>query len=141
MAALTADKKQTFLGVPQHTVSLKVATSMTIYNGALVSVNSSGYAVNASDTASTIVMGVALEQVVNSGANGAKSILVATGVIATLVAGTGITQASVGSSCVVSDNQTVTNTATATNDIPVGRIVSYDSTAGTVMVRIQPGGA
>lgn len=114
---------------------------MTIYNGALVSVNSSGYAVNASDTASTIVMGVALEQVVNSGANGAKSILVATGVIATLVAGTGITQASVGSSCVVSDNQTVTNTATATNDIPVGRIVSYDSTAGTVMVRIQPGGA
>lgn len=140
MAALTADKKQIFLGEPLHVISYKVATSTTIYNGALVALNSSGYLVNASDTASTIVVGFAMEQVVNSGANGAKSIQVATGAIGTLVAGTNINQADVGALAYVSDNQTVTDAATATNDIPVGRIVSYDSAAGTVMVRVMPGG-
>jgi len=140
MAALTADKKQITQGTPLNCIGYKMTNAVTIYKGSLVSVNSSGYALASADTASTVVVGVAVEQVVNSGAAGAKTIQVETNGIFTFVAGTGIGQDDVGQLCYVSDDQTVTNAATATNDIPVGRVVSYDSAASTVMVCVRPGG-
>lgn len=109
-------------------ISLPVATSTTIEAGKIVSVNSGGYAIPAADTASTIVVGVAQESVVNAGANGAASVVVRRLKAFKFANGTtAVTQAGVGGNVVVQDAQTVTTAAAATNDIVVGKCLAVDS--------------
>ena len=109
-------------------ISLPVATSTTIEAGKIVSVNSGGYAIPAADTASTIVVGVAQESVVNAGANGAASVVVRRLKAFKFANGTtAVTQAGVGGNVVVQDAATVTTAAAATNDIVVGKCLAVDS--------------
>lgn len=105
-----------------------------IPEGALVATNAAGYAVNATDTAANIVMGVADETVDNSsaavpaGANGLRRIKVRrTGVFSFVYGGTA-TVANVNDLVYAVDNQTVDLIGVTTNDMVVGRIVEVLST-------------
>jgi hypothetical protein len=117
------DDKQSF----GHAITLPMEEGTTIYSGSLVSVNAAGYAIVAGDTASTVFMGVAADTVANTGADGAKKIMVyVRGTFEMAFAGTA-TQASVGITAMVSDGQTVAAAATTTNDIAVGKVVEFIS--------------
>lgn len=93
-------------------VSYKVAASTKIPKGALVVINSSGYATNLTDAAGVVFAGVAYETVDNSsGSNGDLEIRVQTSGTFEFV-DSGGAQADVGDIFFGSDNQTVTNAAT-----------------------------
>ena len=91
-------------------------------------VNAAGYAVNATDTAGGVVVGVADETVDNSaGSVGDLSIKVRrTGVFTFVFAGTA-TIADVNTLVYVTDNQTVDLVGVTTNDVLVGRILEFVS--------------
>ena len=111
--------------------------NVLIPKGALVNINSSGYATNASDTASETFAGVAYETVDNSaGSAGAKEIRVQTiGTFVFVDGGGNGAVTDVGVEFKISDNQTVTDAST-TNNIKAGVCVeSIDST--TTRIRID----
>jgi hypothetical protein len=122
IAALTADRSTPYRA--GDLLSVPVYRSTTIYKGSLVSVNSSGYAIPASDSANTYFVGVAENYVVNSGSDGDKSVTVRTKGQFKFPA-TSISQAHLGSIMYVKDDQTFDNTST--NLIPCGRLVEYVS--------------
>ena len=108
--------------------SALMAASTTIEAGKMVSVNSAGYAIPAADTASTIVVGVAMETVVNAGSAGAASVTVRRLAAFKLANhSTPVTQASVGANVVVVDAATVGLAATMTNDIVAGKCLGVES--------------
>ena len=118
-------------------LSFPVEEATTIYEGALVSVNAAGYAVNASDAANDAFVGVCHVGADNSGgADGAgEKVQVWTdGVIDCVYAGTA-TQANVGDLVYAVDNQTVDVVGDTTNDVLVGKIVEF-VTATKVRVAI-----
>lgn len=101
-----------------------------IYEGALVAVNAAGYAVNAGDDASAVVVGVADTTALNaSGAAGDKEVHVRRSGVFTFVAGFSAAQADVNTLCYAVDNQTVALAATTTNDVVVGRILEVLSSS------------
>lgn len=136
MAALAADRKLRLQGEIRRTFIAELAASTTIYAGALVAKNAAGYVVPASDTAALRVIGFALEQVVNSGAAGAKSIQLGTGVIEFDNAGGAIVQAGKHLLCYAADDQSVSTAAAMTNDVIAGRVVDFTTTK--VFVDVDP---
>jgi predicted RecA/RadA family phage recombinase len=123
MAALTQDRATPYReGIE---IEFPVAASAKIYAGSLVCANAQGFAVPATDTAGLKFLGVALEQVNNTGgANGAKSLrLRRTGVFEFNAAS--ITQAMVGDPMYVKDDNTFDDAAGCTNDIRVGVLMKY----------------
>lgn len=122
-AALSTDRDTQMRAGVQY--SLGVATNVKIYAGSFVAINSSGYAVPASDTAGLKVVGRAEEAVDNTGgANAAKTIRVMEGVFK--FTGAGLTIADVGKPCFISDDQTISVAATA-NNVCAGIIEAVDS--------------
>jgi hypothetical protein len=123
MVALTQDRNTASREGLSY--SLGVAASEKIYAGSMVALDSDGYAVPASDTAGLKVVGRAEEQVDNSsGSDGDVSVLVREGVFK--FAGSGLDEADVGKPCLVSDDQTVSVSAT-TNNICAGIVEQVDS--------------
>lgn len=111
--------------------------AVKIPKGALVVINTSGFATNATDTAGVRFAGVAYETVDNSaGAAGDQSIRVeTTGTFVFTDGGGNGAQADIGVEFKVSDNQTVTDAAT-TNNIKAG--VAVESLSATsVRIRID----
>lgn len=111
-------------------VPLKMEESTKIEAGKMVSVNAAGYAVEASDTAATIVMGVADETVDNSsGADGDKSVNVVRKKAFKMKnsATAAVTQASVGSNVYVEDDETVALASGPTNDIVAGQCLGVEA--------------
>ena len=108
----------------------------TIPEGALVMVNAAGFAVNATDTAGGVSVGIADETVVNTGAAGDRSIKVRRKGVFTFVYGGTATIANVNDLVYVVNNQTVNLIAVTTNDVVVGRIVEFIS-ANRVRVDIR----
>lgn len=107
------------------TCDLKTAVDI-IYKGALCSINADGYILPASDTASEIVVGVALETVDNSaGSAGDETCKIDTNTIIDCVI-VGAAQSDVNSLVYVVDDQTVA-TANPGNTVVAGRIVEYIS--------------
>lgn len=110
----------------------KVAASTTIYKGALVGVNSSGYVVSmAHGTGSLKFLGIAEETVANTGANGAASVRVAkagSGVYADAAAAV---QADIGKEVYAnSDNEVQVVTTGLTNQYKVGTLIALETTSG-----------
>lgn len=135
MAALTKDTIPRTRGVGRRRVG-PVATATTIYNGALIAVNAGGFIVPASDAAAIKVIGIALEQVVNAGANGAKTIEYFTGLDVELNnAGGAIVAAGNMNICYVADDNSVTTAAVAVNDAIAGYVVEF--TAAKVWVYVD----
>jgi predicted RecA/RadA family phage recombinase len=131
--ALTADK-QLEMKDPGGVIRLAMVASKTIYQGSMVSiVGASGLAQASADAASDIFAGIAVEQAV-SAASGTTYVKVFTEGVFRLLAAS-IEQADVGKAITVSDDQTVTDSA-STNDIPVGILVEYvAATDGWVHIR------
>lgn len=114
---------------PQRTgyaVVLGVASNETLWVGAMVAMNSGGYAVPASDATALKVIGRANATVVGGTTDGATSATVARGIFR-WVNGDTFTTADVGSLAFVEDDQTVQKAAAATYDIIAGVIVDVDS--------------
>jgi hypothetical protein len=135
MAALTKDTIVRTRGVGRRRNGA-VAAATTIYLGALIAVDAAGNIVNASDAAAIKVVGVALEQVVNAGAAGAKRIDYYTGLDVELInAGGAIVQAGDKNLCYVADNSSVTTAAVAVNDCIAGYVAEF--TAAKVWVYVD----
>lgn len=108
--------------------ALTVASNVVIYKGGIVSRDSEGNAIPASDTASTVVIGRAPSTVDNRAAayHASRTIAVENGVFGW--AHTGFTDADIGQLAYVMDDQTVTLATNATYDIVAGVIVDVDGT-------------
>jgi len=131
MAALTKDTNVP-MRAPLREIGLKVAASTTIYAGSIVSVNASGYAIPAEDSANTTVMGRAQQHVDNSsGSNGDKTveILKATFLLSN-AASNSVDQADVGQTVYIEDDNTVVKAAGATNNVAAGMCEEIDSSGG-----------
>lgn len=129
MSAISAARNTATMGKGGVPVlnNYPVYQSTIIYEGTLVSLNSSGYLVEATAAATTDhVVGMALATVDNSsGASGALYCNVFQGV-ARWSNGASITLSSVGALAYVVDNQTVTTSAAGSAPV-VGTIFSVDS--------------
>lgn len=125
MAALTKDRATPYRDGIE--IEFPVAANSKIYSGSLVCADTNGYAAAAADSPGFKFLGVALEQVDNTGgANGAKIVrLRRTGVFEFDAAS--ITQAMVGTSMYVTDDHTVDDAAGPTYDVRVGMLVKYVS--------------
>lgn len=124
---------------PGEVLSYKLA-AVKVIEGALVSVNSSGYATNATDAANDIFVGVADETVDNSaGAAGDKEIKVRIGGVVDVVSNFSAAQTNVTDQVYVLDNQTVDLAANLTNDVLVGRIVEVTSASKLRVALVAPG--
>jgi len=108
-----------------------VYTNTRIFAGSMVAINSSGYAVSASDAASQSVIGAAYETVDNrtnadgAGDSGTMTIQVIRGVFR-WVNGDSFTDANIGDLAFVEDDQTVQKAASASNDSIAGVIIDVD---------------
>ncbi|MBW1991014.1 MAG: hypothetical protein JRI59_02600 [Deltaproteobacteria bacterium] len=123
MAALTQDRATAYReGIE---LEFPVAAATKIYAGSLVCANTQGYAVPAADEAGLKFLGVALEQVDNTGgADGAKVVrLRRTGVFE--FNADSITQAMVGDPMYIKDDNTFDDAAGTTNSIKAGVLVKY----------------
>jgi len=111
--------------------------AVKIPKGALVSINASGYATNATDAAGETFAGVAYETVDNSaGSAGDLSIRVhTTGTFVFVDGGGNGAQTDVGVAFHVVDNQTVTDAATSNNLI--AGIAVESISAASVRIRID----
>jgi hypothetical protein len=123
MAALTKDRATPYRDGIE--IEFPVAANSKIYSGSLVCANASGYAVPAADTAGLTFLGVALEQVDNTGgADGVKKVrLRRTGVFE--FDATTITQGMVGDAMFAMDDHTMGDATAAINDVRVGVLVKY----------------
>ena len=130
MAALTAARDTTGA---RHLI-LPVKGSITIYQGALVALDASGYAVPGSKAATLTAAGRAEETVANTGADGAASIRVARGVfVFDNAADSGkLTAAHVLKPCYIADDQTVT--ATAEGASVAGLVIRVDDAGVAVEI-------
>lgn len=134
MAVLTADRQtQSKEGnLKSYPVGVDI-----IYKGALVCVDDAGFLVAAADTVNFRVVGVAEEQVDNSGgAAGDLNCKVRSG-RAFRFAATSITQAMLGDAMFVVDDQTFDDAVGTTNDVPCGRLIEFISaTEGWIFIPV-----
>lgn len=132
MSALSdsRDTRKKEIGV----LTLPMLTSTTIYKGSIVAVTSgTGYAIPATASASLIVMGVARQTVVNSGASGAKDIEVyIDGLFKFDKVSAAVTD--IGVQMFVADDQTVGDSES--NSVKVGICVGFVGTT-EVWVRLR----
>ena len=135
MAALSADRitKKKSTGLKSYPIK----TATKIYAGSLTAVDGNGFALPAADAANLKVVGVAATTVDNTGADGALSINVESGMLAEFSASS-ITQAMVGKVMYVVDDQTFDD-ALGTNGVKAGKLAEYVSTTKG-WLEIQPTG-
>lgn len=123
MAALTKDRMTLYKGAGiEFEVPMKAST--TIYKGSIVMFAAAGYAIPGADTSGCSFAGIALEQKTSGGSDGDTRIRVRRGNLVLLPTAS-VTVADHGEAAVISDDQTLTNAATATNDVRVGIFVEY----------------
>lgn len=116
--------------------SYPVEESTHIYQGTMVFINADGYATGATATGVNGFAGIAIEEVDNTGADGAKNVEVwAEGDFELVGAGT-YSQADVSSLIYGDDNYTISTSIGATS-VPIGMSVGFVSTT-KLIVRIKP---
>ena len=134
MAALTAARDTSEISNGARHLILPVKGSTTIYQGALVALDASGYAVPGSKAATLTAAGRAEDTVANTGADGEVSIRVARGVFVfdnATDAGK-LTAAHVLKPCYIADDQTVT--ATADGASVAGLVIRVDDSGVAVEI-------
>ncbi len=125
MAALTKDRATPYRDGIE--LDFPVAANTKIYAGSLVCANTTGYVVPAADTAGLKFVGVAIEQMDNTGgANGALTIRLRRSGAFQFDAAS-ITQAMVGTAMYIVDDHTMDDATGPTNDIRIGVLVKYVS--------------
>lgn len=120
---------------PVELYSLPVAASTTLYAGALVAINQSGYAVAASADSTLRVIGRCEATVVNSGSAGAKNVDVKAGAFWYANSSTtgAITDADIGRPAFVVDDETVSRISSYGVRPPAGLVVDVSSTLGVLV--------
>jgi hypothetical protein len=138
MTALTANRN-----TPQRATGDRFAdpvkASSLIYGGALVVLDSSGWAVKASTATGLVVRGVAIAEADNSaGANGTINVETERGVFrfANSASTDAITRAEIGDACYIVDDQTVAKTDGSSTRSVAGTIVDLDAQGVWVRVGI-----
>jgi hypothetical protein len=136
MAALTANRERFVRAVGRQEKGSGVGVdSDEFYEGQLVCFNGSGKIAPAADTAGFRVAGVCTKRV-TTGASNTTEIEFEYG-HQEWFPHSGLVNADIGANCVVSDDNTVTETTTATNDVEVGLITEIESLRGTAGVWIR----
>ena len=150
MTALTQDRKTDQIGTPDNgyptILSFPVAASTSIYGGAMVATNASGYAVPASSSEALIIWGRARKQALNTtaagyGSAGAINVYVDTGAFY-YNGGTGadaIAAANVGQYCYAIDDNTVGLTDGG-GTRPVAGVIMPNEGWATTLVGVWLGG-
>ena len=114
MAKLTDVRDTPEIANGAKVIAVPVKGGTTIYQGALVALDASGYAIPGKKAESLTAVGRAEETVANTGADGELVIRVARGVFIFENSTSGkITAAEVLGPCYIEDDQTVTKTATS----------------------------
>lgn len=135
MTALSSEKERLPLVPETRSAFYPVAASTKIYAGALVVLNSSGYAENATAAASKTAVGVCTETVDNTGANGAKEVKVCKGIYKFAnKSGDLLTIAQTETSAYIEDNDTVRLTSGSTS--AAGKVERVESDGVFVRVGI-----
>ena len=108
--ALTADRNTHMKD--DELISVPMATGVTIYAGALVAANATGFATPGATATTLTYLGRAEEKVVNAGADGAKSVLVRRGKAFKFKnsGADAVTQAELGKPCYIVDDETMART-------------------------------
>lgn len=133
MAALTKDRNTRVRAQGTNRHRTRKLGAVKVYKGGVAAVNTLGFLVPASDTAGLKVVGLFDETVDNSGgAAGDKEASYTTGIEVELDHAGVIVQATL--IAVVADDQTVTTTAVATNDVPVGNVTEFTATKAWVFI-------
>ena len=138
MTALTTgrDTKR----VEETRITLPVAASVTIYEGALVVANSAGYAAPGTTATTLRAVGRADERVTNGVVAGAVTVKVSKGAFWYVNSGADpITLADLGMNCYIVDDQTVARTSNSAARSIAGRIVNVDATLGVCVEIGKPG--
>ena len=128
MTAITTDRSTQMRDGKLNGV--KIAASTVIRGGVIVCANASGYAIEGIADATITCLGVSEEYVDNSaGAAGDKRVIVSRQRAVKLEnhATDPVTQASVGKSCYVADNQTVAATSNTNTRCVAGQVLSVES--------------
>ncbi len=131
MAALTEDRQTRLLSVGREWRTFPVAASATIFAGAMVALNASGYLVPATTSSTLLCVGIAQAPADNgSGANGDLECEVDTGIgrYNNSSAADEITIAEVGDDCYAVDDQTVAKTDDGGTRSKAGKVHLVDST-------------
>lgn len=102
--------------------------AVKIVKGEIVMANAAGFATNGVDTASLIVLGVAIETVDNSGGAAGDLKIRVDADCEFKFAATSITQAMLGTTMYCVDNNTVDDAAGPSNDVAVGKLTEFIST-------------
>jgi hypothetical protein len=134
--ALSADRETQMKEWPGEK-AYPVLTGVTIHKGGLVCADpATGYACPGADTANYRILGVAMEQVAaGAAASGTYKVRVRTGMF--LLKATSITQAMVGQTMYVKDDETFDDTST--NGVFAGILMEYVSaTSGWLLVGPRP---
>ena len=131
MAALTKERDTPEIANGGKRLSLPMAGSTTIYQGAMVALNADGFAIPAKKAAGLTAAGRAEETVSNPGSDGAVSVRVARGIFVYANSASGkISAANVLKPCYMEDDQTVT--ATATGSSVAGLVIRVDESGVAV---------
>jgi hypothetical protein len=139
MAALTAERNTPRLGADVNPYDFPIAANVKIFAGAMVAIDATNKrALPARATATDKVVGCARETYDNTGgARAAFRIRVFSGVFRfnNSSSGDAITQADVGGTCYVVDDQTVAKTDNSSARPAAGKIMDVDSIGVWVQVR------
>lgn len=135
MTASTVDRQTVWKHVERE-LTLDLKSGETIPAGVMVCRDAAGDAVNASDTAGLIMQGISTFAV--SYAAGDRKVVVRRGSFWMANDGN-VVAAQDGGLCYVLDNQTVTNAATAVQDIKAGYIDELNTSRGVLVTML--GGA
>lgn len=145
MTALSADLARARMGVTPvvaNGLAIPVAAATTIYQGSLVAVNTAGYAVPASATASLIVIGVAETAKDNSaGSAGDLSVVARRGAFYFANSSTtaAVSDAHVGRPCYAVDDNTVAIHSIDTSRPIAGIVLGVDDNGVLVEVGLDQG--
>jgi hypothetical protein len=138
MTALAADRDTPQMGDDAviDLVSIPLAAATHVYRGSIVCLNQSGYGIPGAATVGLIAIGVAQDNVNNTGAAGAKSVNVRRGTFRFGNSATtgALTVADVGRSCFIVDDQTVSRIDALGTRPRAGRVMNVDSTGVWVEV-------
>lgn len=138
LTVLTADVELPSRGSPGIGLALSVGVDI-IYKGALVNVNAAGFLIAAGDTASETCVGIADENVDNSGGSAGDLVCKVLSGRAFLITATSLLQTDVGTLAMVVDDDTVEVAAATSNDVEIGYIIEFVSVT-SVWVYIPEGG-
>lgn len=136
MAALSANKKRHVRNVgAMQKGALTGASSTTFYEGGAICAGS-GLAQNGADTSGYRTLGVGVKEV-TTGASNTVKIEFEFGHEEWFAQDGNIAAANLGGNAVWLDNATLTNAATATNDVEAGRVVELETIDGQSGAWIQ----